>query len=128
MIEIETSTLLTIIGGYFVFFTIWARMAYTFKSLYNKKLSKYIWNTLNFSVVASSLVYCFYTNFVTALLNKLYKNNEAYNIISSLSGSYNNFIYVTWFTIAVLFISWALIAFFLDIHERHLKEDNKDQP
>ena len=125
MIELETGTVLWLLSAYCAVFVAWAKMAFKFRSLYDKKLSNYIFYTLLFSFFSSMAMYSFFTNYVTNLQNKLYKNSEAINTVLTLAESYNRFFYFTWLVISALFVAWVLIAFFLLSYEQHLRENNK---
>lgn len=125
MIELETSTLIWLIGGYCAIFVAWSKMAFKFRSLYDKKMSNYIFNTLNVSLFTSMAMYSFYTSYVTSLQKKLSKNTEAINAVLSLAESYNKFFYIIWLVLAALFIAWLLIAIFLMMYEQDLREKNE---
>ena len=125
MIELETSTLIWLIGAYGAIFVTWSKMAFKFRSLYNKKLSTYIFNTLNFSLFTSMAMYSFYTSYVTSLQKELYKNTEAINAVLSLAERYNKFFYIIWLALAALFVAWLLIALFLAMYEQDLREKNE---
>lgn len=126
MIELETSTLLWLIGGYCAIFVAWSKMAFKFRRLYNKKLSNFIFQALNMCLVTSMAMYCFYTSYVTNLQKALYKNTEAINAVLSLAASYDKFFYITWLALAALFMAWLLIALFLLMYEQDLRENNKE--